>query len=483
MLGPVSRIDISKGLGLCEGRTRARKGVLCDSLRDDQADVAMHQAWRRAFRRNKSIFQRAHWYGRFIKRVACHSEDDGEWSQESAVGLLMHLPDDIRLLPNIRSFNWTEYGPSASTSLLNARLFAHSGLQELVLNMALADCEPLADILGIVATQCPRLATLRLAGDVDMPLDVAASAALAGLVRRNELVRFACTSPLFEEVLLAVTQSTSLKQVAIKLSWESLDSMTLHLLPSRCFPSVQDLSLRFEVLDASSLALLKRITSDMIVNLALHVMSEVYDDDLLIEHLKAIADAPFAPTLRKFELHAWRTETLSDADDSQPCAVTLNTLRPLLGLNHLSNFIVYARNFSLASRDIRTIASAFPNLHTLELTPSLILGTEPPAESMLHLAELCPRLVVLTLPVTTMFGIPSVDEGWTSKSRVTKYTVVTSQEVAGDPRLSSYISTLFPGSSPDVYEASNDSGDLEEPYVVQPKRGYSAASPCIRAQS
>lgn len=351
--------------------------------------------------------------------------------------------------------------------------------------MDLADWHPLADVLDVLTKQCPRLATLQLVGNVDTPLDVAVSAALAGLIHHSDLAHFTCTCPLFDEVLLAVAQSTSLKYVDIKMSWYTLDSMVVCLLPTQCFPSVQDLSLHFEVLDTSSVALLKRLTSETIVKLSLHVMSEVYDDDLLIEHLDALAEAPFAPTLRTIEVHAWRTETLSDEDNSNPCPVTLNTLRPLLGLKQLTHFIVHAKSFSLASRDIRAIALAFPHLDTLELMPSLALGTEPPADALLHLAELCPHLAVVALPITTTFGVPGFEEGWASKSRVTTYTIVTSQDLSGDPRLSSYISALFPASLPEMYAASNASGEFEETYVDELKRGQTsgASSACSRAQS
>lgn len=381
----------------------------------------------------------------------------------------MHLPDHIRILPNVRSFAWTERRLPSSPTLLKSKLFANSGLQELVLNMDFADVHPLADILDVVRRQCPRLAMLELVGDVDTPLDTTVSAALADLVHSTDLVRFTCTCPLFDEVLIAVAQSTSLKYVDIKMTWYTLDSMVVRLLPSRCFPSVQDLSLRFEVLDKSSLALLKRLASDRLVSLALHVMSEDHDDDLLIEHLEVFADARFAQTLRKIELRAWRTGSQNDDDDSNPCTVTLNTLRPLFRLQRLTHFIVHARNFSLASQDVRTIASAFPNLDTLELMPSMILGTEPPADALLHLVELCSHLTLIALPITTTFGVPRVQEGWKSKSSVTMYTIVTSQDLSGDPQLSSYISTLFPASPLEMCSRLDAVGELEQSYAEELK--------------
>ena len=404
------------------------------------------QAWSYVLHRRASSLGRIEWYGRHVKSVSWCSEEDSELSRASAVELLMHLPDHIQLLPNVRSFTWTERRLPASPSNLNSKLFANSGLQSLTLTMGLAEVHPLADILDVVKIQCPRLATLQLVGDGIAPLDVAASAALADLVRSTNLIHFTCTCPLFDEVLVAVARSISLKYVAIRIAWYTLDSIVVRMLPSRCFPSVQDLELQLEILDTSSLVLLKRLTSDKVANLALHVMSEDNDDDLLMEHLDVIAKAPFASTLRKIELHAWRTGTQSDEDDSNPCTVTLNTLRPLLALKQLTHFIVHARNFSLTSQDVRTIASSLPNLDTLELMPSLVLGTEPPAEALLHLAELCSHLTLVALPITTAFGVPRMEQGWKSKSPVTMYTIVTSQDISGDPQISSYISALFPAS-------------------------------------
>ena len=428
----------------------------------------VHQAWHNVLR---SSLTRVEWYGQYVNSVSWCSAEDWDFPQSSRFELLMHLPDDVRLLPNVRSFAWTERRPAPSPTFLNSKIFANSDLQELVLNMDLTDVLSLADILDVIRRQCPRLAILQLVGDVDAPLDVAVSGALADLVRSTDLTHFTCTCPLYDEVFLAVAQSTSLRYVAIRLGWYTLDSMTLRLLPSRCFTSVQDLSLQFEVLSTSSLALLKRLTSDRLASLVLHVVSEDYDDDLLIDHLDVLASAPFAPTLQKFELHAWQTGTQADADDTTPCTVTLNTLRPLLRLQQLTHFIVHAKNFSLTSQDVREIASAFPSLDTLELMPSLVLGTEPPADALLHLAELCSRLTLVALPITTTFGVPRVEEGWKSKSPVTMYTIVTSQDLSGDPRLSSYISALFPASPlEDMHPGLDVVGEFQESYAEERRK-------------
>ncbi|KZT64324.1 hypothetical protein DAEQUDRAFT_769787 [Daedalea quercina L-15889] len=424
-------------------------------------------AWLRLPHPRDRIMRSLEWYGQHIKRITWDQDQGNDMYilQESTIGLLAYLPSTIQLLPNVRSFEWTEHGPSAGLTLLNTRSFANSLLQELMLDMALTEENPVASVLDVVRRQCPKLNTLRLVGEADAPLDVAVSVALADLIRSVGLVEFSCTCPLFDEVLVAVAQSPSLKSVEVKADWCTLDNAVISVLPY-AFPFVQDLTLRLEILDGSSLALLTKLKSDTLVNLSLHVTSEVYDDDLLIKHLVALTKAPFAETLRKIELHAWCMDSESDQDESNPCTVTLKTLQPLLRLRQLTHFSIYAKQFSLSSADIRTIAGAFPNVEALELMPTLVMGTEPSVEALQHLVELCPSLTLIVMPITVAFGVPTIRPGWKSSSRITVYTIVTAQDLSGDPQISAYISALFPASSSDeVYEASDITGEAKEQYV------------------
>ncbi|KAH9921785.1 uncharacterized protein B0H18DRAFT_1105844 [Fomitopsis serialis] len=238
------------------------------------------------------------WYGQHIRRLVWSNDLHKQLPESQAVELLTYLPTTLKLLPNLLSFAWTEHRPAVSR-LLKPKLFTNPLLQELSLDMALTDREPMATIFDVVRSTCPKLSRLRLTGDPSEPLDVAVSVALADLVRTARLVEFRCTSPLFDDVLLAVAESASLQYVDIKANWYTLDDMVVSALPSRCLPSVRDLSLQFEALDASSLALLEKLGSTSLANLGIHITAEVYENDMLIKHLAVLTKAPFTSSLRK----------------------------------------------------------------------------------------------------------------------------------------------------------------------------------------
>ncbi|KAH9834953.1 uncharacterized protein C8Q71DRAFT_767736 [Rhodofomes roseus] len=431
-----------------------------------------------------SPIRRAMWYGQHIKRISW-SEDPESVNQEIyAVGSLTCLPPTLKLLRNLRSFSWTERRPSVAR-FLHPDLFVNPSLQELSLDTVLTEEAPLCSVLDAVRETCPQLRRLRLAGDSSEPLHVAVGAALADLVRATELIDLSCTSPLFDDVLLAIVESTSLQHVDVKVNWYTLDNMVVSALPSACLVSVRTLTLRFEALSLSSLALLEIIGSSVLFSLAIHVNAEVFDNDLLTKHLAALTQAPFAATLRKIEIHAWRMDSEEDGDCP---SITFKTLEPLLELKKLTHFVVYAKSFAMSACDVRAIALAFPDIQTLEFMAAAFAGGEPPVGALQHLVELCPDLTLLTMPVTAAFGVPYVEPGWKPRSRVTTYAIATPAEDAGDPRVFAYLSALFPYVPPDTItdaeEVSEDEKYAYAEYLEQTRPpGEPVATACSRSES